>query len=204
MKAMNIEWDVDYEEDLKLLPIEIDIPDGMEDEEEISDYITDVTGFCHKGYVLVDNETFTAFVYEDNGIIAADLSIYDSKEKAVAFAKARNWDEVVNDVTGEVVWKRRGGNEMEIRYYVCGLGYDENDCVVDYEVDFGDFDTYEEAYECFVKVQCSDPELLFSHPFASYQMLVQLEECEEDDEEINCIDVKNEWWIENPNFKEEM
>jgi ribosomal protein S27AE len=88
----------------------------------------------------------------------------------------------------------------ETRYYVCGIGYDENDCVVDYECDFGDFDTYEEAYECFVKVLCSDPESLFSHPCASYQMLIQLEECEEDDDEINCIDVKNEWWIENPKF----
>ena len=37
-----------------------------------------------------------------------------------------------------------------------------------------------------------------------YKMLIQLEECEEDDEEIRCIDVKNEWWIINPNFKEEM
>lgn len=93
---------------------------------------------------------------------------------------------------------------MEIRYYVSGIGYDENDCVIDYEMDFGDFDTYEEAYECFVKVQCSNPESLFSYPYASYQMLVQLEECEEDGYEINCIDVKNEWWIENPNYKEEM
>lgn len=92
---------------------------------------------------------------------------------------------------------------MKIRYYVCGLGYDKNDCVTDYECDFGDFDTYEEAYECFVKVQCSSPESLFSHKFASYQMLIQLEECEEVNDEINCIDVKNEWWIVNPNFKED-
>ena len=89
-----------------------------------------------------------------------------------------------------------------IRYYVCGIGYDENNCVTDYECDFGDFDTYEEAYECFVKVQCSNPESLFSHNFASYQMLIQLEECEEINNEINCIDVKNEWWITNPKFKE--
>ena len=29
---------------------------------------------------------------------------------------------------------------MEIRYYVCGIGYDENDCVTDYEQSFGDFE----------------------------------------------------------------
>lgn len=51
MKAFNIVWDVDDERDLQFLPTEIDIPEGMEDD-EISDYISDVTGFCHKGYLL--------------------------------------------------------------------------------------------------------------------------------------------------------
>ena len=56
MKATNIEWDVsdleeDELEDLDL-PTEIEIPEGMEDEDDISDYISDVTGFCHYGFVL--------------------------------------------------------------------------------------------------------------------------------------------------------
>lgn len=51
--------------------------------------------------------TFTAFAYEDDGIITADLSTYDSKEEAILFAKTHNWDEVVNDVTGEIVWSRK-------------------------------------------------------------------------------------------------
>lgn len=54
----------------------------------------------------MNNTTFTAFVYEEGGIITADLSTYDSKEEAIEFAKYRNWDEVVNDNTGEVVWRR--------------------------------------------------------------------------------------------------
>jgi hypothetical protein len=54
MKAINIIWDVDYEEDLEFLPTEMDIPDYLEDEEEISEYISDETGFCHKGFELVD------------------------------------------------------------------------------------------------------------------------------------------------------
>lgn len=53
MKATDILWVVDNEE-LEYLPTEIDIPDGMEDEEEIADYISDVTGFCHEGFVLED------------------------------------------------------------------------------------------------------------------------------------------------------
>jgi len=54
MKAINIEWDVDTEEELEDLPTEIEIPNGMTDEEEISDYITYETGFCHCGFELVE------------------------------------------------------------------------------------------------------------------------------------------------------
>lgn len=53
MKATNIKWDVDREmELLDELPKEIAIPIGMVDDDEISDYITNVTGFCHEGYDL--------------------------------------------------------------------------------------------------------------------------------------------------------
>ena len=51
-------------------------------------------------------ESYTAFLYEDDGIITEDLSTYDNKEDAIEFAKHRNWDEVVNDITGEVVWRK--------------------------------------------------------------------------------------------------
>lgn len=59
MKAINIIWDVDNKEGLDMLPSEIEIPEDMIDEagevddDEISDYLSDVTGFCHKGYELV-------------------------------------------------------------------------------------------------------------------------------------------------------
>lgn len=56
MKAINIKWDVDSQEDLDYLPTVIEIPDGMTDEEEISDYISDFTGFCHKGFELIDEQ----------------------------------------------------------------------------------------------------------------------------------------------------
>ena len=91
---------------------------------------------------------------------------------------------------------------MKIRYYVSGLGYDENDCITDYDTDFGDFDTYEEAYELFVKLQCRSKESFFEDAEEVYELLIQLEECEETDEAITCIDVKNEWWIVNPRFEE--
>ena len=53
-KATHIQWDVDDLEDLELLPTEIDILDDMTDMEEISDYITDQTGFCHNGFIVED------------------------------------------------------------------------------------------------------------------------------------------------------
>ena len=53
MKAINIQWDVDNENQLEYLPTEISIPDDITDEDEISDYISDVTGFCHNGFELV-------------------------------------------------------------------------------------------------------------------------------------------------------
>ena len=56
MKAVDIDWDVDREEDRELLPKEVEIPEGMKDEEKISDYLSDVTGFCHKGFRLIEEE----------------------------------------------------------------------------------------------------------------------------------------------------
>ena len=54
MKAINIKWDADYKYQLEDLPTEIEIPNGMTDEDEISDYISDEVGFCHYGFELID------------------------------------------------------------------------------------------------------------------------------------------------------
>lgn len=54
MKAINIQWNVDNHEDLEMLPKEIIIPDDIDgDDDTISDYISNVTGFCHTGYELI-------------------------------------------------------------------------------------------------------------------------------------------------------
>lgn len=52
LRATHILWDVDYD-DNGPLPKEIDIPEGMTDEEEISDYLSEMTGYCHQGFNLV-------------------------------------------------------------------------------------------------------------------------------------------------------
>lgn len=52
-KAINIQWDVDDPDDLEHLPTVIDIPANIH-EDDIADYISDLTGFCHKGFELVE------------------------------------------------------------------------------------------------------------------------------------------------------
>ena len=61
MKAINIKWDTDGDEEvLESLPTEIEIPDEIIEDiddiddynDEIGDYISEVTGFCHFGFEL--------------------------------------------------------------------------------------------------------------------------------------------------------
>lgn len=55
MRAIHIEWDTDEDmELLKELPTEMKLPEGMTDEDEISDWITEQEGFCNKGFLLED------------------------------------------------------------------------------------------------------------------------------------------------------
>ena len=49
LKAINIMWDVDYD-DNGYLPTEIIIPEGITDEDEISDYLSDEYEYCIKGF----------------------------------------------------------------------------------------------------------------------------------------------------------
>lgn len=59
--ATDIQWDIDLEENETYeaaiencnLPNEIEIPDTI-DEEDISDYLSDKTGFCHAGFSLTE------------------------------------------------------------------------------------------------------------------------------------------------------
>lgn len=53
MKAINILWDTeDTGMDAGQLPEEIEIPQDIADkgDDAVSDYITELTGFCHMGF----------------------------------------------------------------------------------------------------------------------------------------------------------
>lgn len=66
LKAVDIKWDVtdddiDESDDeaceiLESLPTEMIIPEGMTDLDEISDWLSDETGYCHDGFRLVDQD----------------------------------------------------------------------------------------------------------------------------------------------------
>ena len=110
---------------------------------------------------------------------------------------------LINDAETEEENDFKEGNKMT-RYYLCGIGYDENNRVTDNEWTFGVFADYAEAYEHFVKLQCRNAASFFkdtnSNVYNVYQLLIQLEECEENEDGVECIDVRNEFWVTNPNY----
>lgn len=55
MVATDIRWNTDSSDELNKLPAKIEIPAEMTDEDSISDYLSDITGFCHKGFRLVED-----------------------------------------------------------------------------------------------------------------------------------------------------
>lgn len=82
LRAINILWDTDGEP--VDLPNEIDIPENMTDEDEISDYLSDTTDFCHKGFDLVELRPYYVSIAVD---ARANVKVYatnpdDAKEKA--------------------------------------------------------------------------------------------------------------------------
>ena len=50
--ATGIKWDVDCDDKGHDLPVEVEVPSGMTDDEEISDWLTETYGFCHCGFEL--------------------------------------------------------------------------------------------------------------------------------------------------------
>ena len=81
---------------------------------------------------------------------------------------------------------------MKIMYSVCALGYDAYYRITDNFKDFGYFDNY----ELFVKIRCADPKETFKDEPYSSKWLLEVEECEDYDVFIDCIDVKNEHWFD--------
>lgn len=68
MIIKNIKWDVDYPEDLKVLPKELPLPEQFYPQEfensdeldeildKVSDWLSDTYGYCHNGFILEATE----------------------------------------------------------------------------------------------------------------------------------------------------
>lgn len=53
MITANIKWDTDGDKELpNQLPQSVEIPEGMADVDEVSDFLSDAYGFCHAGFDL--------------------------------------------------------------------------------------------------------------------------------------------------------
>lgn len=50
--------------------------------------------------------TYTGFLYSEDGEETKDLITDYDKAKVIRYAKAQKWNEVVNDMTGDVVWRK--------------------------------------------------------------------------------------------------
>lgn len=85
---------------------------------------------------------------------------------------------------------------MEIRYFICGLGYDANDRITDHERSFGDFDDKDKAQDRFDEVVSEAEEFIdefFENtPDEVACWKIQLEKCECTEEYDECIDVIEE------------
>ena len=125
-----------------------------------------------------------------------------------------NWEDIAKSLLGWMSddevreWAEREGydifddeeeEETEIRYFVCGLGYDTNGRITDYERSFGDFDDKDEAQDKFDEVVSEAEEFIdefFENtPYEVACWKIQLEKCECTDAYDECVDVLDEYDI---------
>lgn len=113
MKATNIIWDVDCPDDLAELPEEIEIPVGLIDDDAICDYLSDVTGFCHEGYVLEGSHIINACCKKD--AIKQIQKIVDecNKEIAILITSLEIHGLPVEDVAAVYQWMREEIDKYE-------------------------------------------------------------------------------------------
>lgn len=108
MKAVEIKWDVDNEKELDQLPVEMEIPEGFETAEEISDYISDETGFCHGGFRLIKKKSDEIINYnvDDKNV----LKIYLGDQLLATIEDGREDEDFVEDILYDMgyIWYEDG------------------------------------------------------------------------------------------------
>lgn len=99
LKAINIKWDTDGDmEVLNDLPMEMKIPEWVgNDNEEISDYLSDKTGFCHNGFELVEIKQYLVEVtetYKHTYLVNADS---ETEAESIVMEKTEGCDSCGRD-----------------------------------------------------------------------------------------------------------
>lgn len=115
MRAYDIRWDTDGDKNVfNELPQEIDIPNGMLDLDEISDYLSDQTGFCHDGFKLSANIYLVdVCVYDDNNVPETIDGFYilsETKPTEIEIKAMPEWDEIKEKLSCEGI----AGIELEV------------------------------------------------------------------------------------------
>lgn len=124
-KAVNIDWDTDGED--VDLPKEVVIPKSIaSDEDAISDYLSNLTGFCHRGF-SVTKET------DDKG----DFSCFADGEEEGAFEEAFERFSMIENVASEPLTSK---TSPVLLIYTDG-----------YDIETTWFSSYELAFEAMKK-----------------------------------------------------
>lgn len=100
LKVTNIIWDITDKACAKegsaiILPNEMIMPNDNMTEEEVSEYLTEETGFCHKGFTLKKPPSMKFFIGQDG---ASGIS-------------CNSFDEFVQYLKDEVENSREAGKE---------------------------------------------------------------------------------------------
>lgn len=130
LKAINIKWDTDGDKKVfNDLPTEMIIPDNLEELykddkeyalEEISDWLSDETGFCHDGFELVIMKQYLVKVvetYEHTYLVDADS---EEQAKDIVINNSDGCDSCGNDYCGaDYIVREPNGTEDLSLYDIC-------------------------------------------------------------------------------------
>jgi hypothetical protein len=108
IKAVEIKWDTESERELEQLPVEMEIPEHLKDIDEISDYISEKTGFCHGGFRLIQKKSDEVISYnvDDN----STLHIYLGNAILATVEDGREDEDFVEDILYDMgyIWYEDG------------------------------------------------------------------------------------------------
>lgn len=136
----NIEWDVDDEEDLKSLPTDFTIEVDKDDEDTVSDAISNEYGFCHKGFDYeIINESVEKRPIKES---ADDLLSWATGSELIH--SNGEFEDYLVDITGD-------------KFCVIGVTYETGDAKMDYQTSW--YNTPEDAIKAYKAEFNSDYEV---------------------------------------------